>query len=88
MDAYDKYTNLRKNLADSVAIYGRGRELFRPPMYFWTLSMARTVLGLNPGRDKKHFVLQNVEMGSGTRPAFNSGGSERGVSLPSVTLNT
>jgi len=24
---------LRKNLADSVVIYGRGRELFRPPTY-------------------------------------------------------
>jgi hypothetical protein len=23
----------KKNLADSVAIYGRGQELFRPPMY-------------------------------------------------------
>jgi len=28
MDAYDRCTNLEKNLADSVAIYGRGRELF------------------------------------------------------------
>jgi len=26
---------LRKiNLADSIVIYGRGRELFRPPMYY------------------------------------------------------
>jgi len=34
MDAYDRCTNLgKKNLAHSVAIYGRGRELFRPPMY-------------------------------------------------------
>jgi hypothetical protein len=33
MDGYDRCTNLKKNLADSVAIYGRGRELFRPPMY-------------------------------------------------------
>jgi len=32
MDAYERCTNLgKKNLADSVAIYGRGRELFRPP---------------------------------------------------------
>jgi len=32
MDAYDRCTNLGKtNLADIVAIYGRGRELFRPP---------------------------------------------------------
>jgi len=32
MDAYDRCTP-QKNLADSVAIYGRGRELFRPPTY-------------------------------------------------------
>jgi hypothetical protein len=32
MDAYDKSTNLdKKNLADIVAIYDQGRELFRPP---------------------------------------------------------
>jgi len=32
MDAYDKCINLeKKNLADIVSIYGRGRELFRPP---------------------------------------------------------
>jgi hypothetical protein len=31
MDAYDKYTKLEKILADYIAIYGRGRELFRPP---------------------------------------------------------
>jgi len=30
--AYYRCTNLgKKNLADIVAIYGRGRELFRPP---------------------------------------------------------
>jgi hypothetical protein len=34
MDAYDRWTNLwKKNIADIVAIYGRGRELFRPPTY-------------------------------------------------------
>jgi hypothetical protein len=34
MDAYDRCTNLEKKyLADIVAIYGRGRELFRPPTY-------------------------------------------------------
>jgi len=34
MDAYDRCTNLgKKNLADTVAIYGRGWELFRPPTY-------------------------------------------------------
>jgi len=34
MDAYDRSNNLGKqNLADSVAIYGRGRKLFRTPTY-------------------------------------------------------
>jgi len=35
MDTYDRCTNLgkKKNLADISAIYGRGRELFRPPTY-------------------------------------------------------
>jgi len=34
MDAYDRCTNLgEKNLADIVAIYGRDRKLYRPPMY-------------------------------------------------------
>jgi hypothetical protein len=32
MDAYDRCSNLgEKNLADSVVIYGRGRERFRAP---------------------------------------------------------
>jgi len=36
MDAYDRRTNLgKKNLADIVAIYGRGRELFRTPTYVY-----------------------------------------------------
>jgi hypothetical protein len=35
MDAYDRFTNLEKNLADSIAIYDRGRELFLPPTYFF-----------------------------------------------------
>jgi len=33
MDAYDRCTNLEKNIAFSVAIYGRGREIFRPATY-------------------------------------------------------
>jgi len=34
MNAYDRCTNLgKKNLADSVAIYGRGGEIFRTPTY-------------------------------------------------------
>jgi hypothetical protein len=41
MDAYERCTNLgKKNLADSVAIYGRGRELFRPPTYCYYLSVS------------------------------------------------
>jgi len=32
MDSYDRRTNLeKKNLADIIAIHGRGWELFRPP---------------------------------------------------------
>ena len=35
-DAYDRYTNLgKKNLVNIVAIYGQGRELFRPPTYMY-----------------------------------------------------
>jgi hypothetical protein len=33
MDAYDRCTNLEKSLADIVAIYGRGREIFTPFTY-------------------------------------------------------
>jgi len=34
MDAFERCTNLeKKNLADSIASYGRGREIFRPPTY-------------------------------------------------------
>jgi len=35
MDAYDMHQIRKKNLVDIVAIYGRGRELFRPPMYVY-----------------------------------------------------
>jgi len=28
------YQPREKNLADIVAIYGRGREMFRPPTYY------------------------------------------------------
>jgi hypothetical protein len=31
MDAYDMYQLREKNLADIVAVYGQGRELFKPP---------------------------------------------------------
>jgi hypothetical protein len=38
MDAYDRCTNLGKiNLADIVAIYGRGRELFESPTYLFQM---------------------------------------------------
>jgi hypothetical protein len=41
MDAYDRCTSLgKKNLADIVAIYGRGRELSRPPTYPGSLADA------------------------------------------------
>jgi hypothetical protein len=34
MDAYDRCTNLgEKNPAHVIAIYGRGRDRFRPPTY-------------------------------------------------------
>ena len=34
MDAYDRCTYLgKKNLADSIVIFGLGREIFRPPTY-------------------------------------------------------
>jgi hypothetical protein len=40
MDTYERRTNLgKKNLADSVAIYGRDREIFRPPTYYWFSNM-------------------------------------------------
>jgi hypothetical protein len=56
---------------------------------FWTLSMARTVLGLNPGRGKKYFLPHNFEMGSGAHPAFNEFPTREffnGVNCPSVGL--
>jgi len=38
-------TNLgKKNLADSVVIYGRGRELFKPPTYAFFQSHDRRKL--------------------------------------------
>jgi len=44
MDAYDRCTNEGgKNLADSVAIYGRGRELFRPATYINNVSLGLTL---------------------------------------------
>jgi len=43
MDAYDRPTNLEKNLVDSVAIYGRGRTFFKPhrsPVLLTTTTLA------------------------------------------------
>jgi hypothetical protein len=40
MNAHDRCTNLGgKNLADIFAIYGRGRELFKPLTYFLAIKM-------------------------------------------------
>ena len=54
MDAYDRRTNLGgKNLADSVAIYGRGRELLRAPTYLTTLTGFRAVPNDVPRTDSE-----------------------------------
>jgi hypothetical protein len=43
MDAYDICTNVGgKNLAEVFEIYGRGRELFRPPAYALDRAATRT----------------------------------------------
>jgi len=40
MDAYDRCANLgKKKLADSVGIYGRGREIYRSPTYLYICSI-------------------------------------------------
>jgi len=47
MDGYDRHSNLgKKNLADIVAIYGRGQELFRPPTYTVLGKGSATILKL------------------------------------------
>jgi len=46
MDAYYRCTNLGKNLGCSVAIYGRGREIFTPPTYIVTLRRVRATIVL------------------------------------------
>jgi hypothetical protein len=54
MDAYDRCSNSgKKNLADSVAIYGRGRELFRPPTYTFWLQITALI---------EHFTLVYTEI--------------------------
>jgi hypothetical protein len=35
MAAYNRCSNLGKNLVDNVALYGRGREIFRPSTYVY-----------------------------------------------------
>jgi hypothetical protein len=49
------YQPRKKNLTDFVAIYGRGRELFRPPTYITVFNLVReyrraggSKLGANP----------------------------------------
>jgi len=55
MDAYDICTNLgKKNLADTVAIYGRGWELFIPPTYM------NEQVEIYHGLDLKYFVTLQV----------------------------
>jgi hypothetical protein len=45
MDVYDRRTNVgKKNRADCIVIYGRGRELFRPHTYV-TINILSTVFG-------------------------------------------
>jgi hypothetical protein len=47
MDGCDRHSNLeKKNLADIVAIYGRGRELFIPPTYTVLVKGSATILKL------------------------------------------
>jgi len=41
------YQLRKKNLANSFAIYGRGRELFRPPTYSPLLSLQYNLLLAN-----------------------------------------
>jgi hypothetical protein len=33
-----------KNLVDSVAVYGRGREIFRPPTYIYEVKYSLPVI--------------------------------------------
>jgi len=57
MDAYDRCTNLgKKNLANSVAINGRGRELFRPPMYMCT-NIQQEAAAISCPCDRQQFPL-------------------------------
>jgi hypothetical protein len=58
MDAYDRYTNIEKNLADSVAVYCRVRERCRPPTYLRSSYLASyRIIYLA--------VLQNISMPKG-----------------------
>jgi hypothetical protein len=58
MDAYDRCINLgEKNLADSVPIYGRGRELLRAPTYLTILTGFRA-------------LPKDVPISFGVKPSF------------------
>jgi len=43
------YQLREKNLADIVAIYGRGRELFRPPTYTIAVCTVKKLLMVDRG---------------------------------------
>jgi len=66
------YQLRNKNLADSVAIYGRGRELFRPPTYICskclTLPISFFLLCCSPSSESPtglyRYVLQPVNFRS------------------------
>jgi len=58
MNAYDRSTNLeKKNLADSVAIHVRGRELFRPPTHSLAVLSCDFVLFSVPAIQYKISIL-------------------------------
>jgi hypothetical protein len=58
MDAYDGCTNLgKKNLADSVDIYGRGRELFRPPTYILFNKVPKKIFGFREIKNKDIYKI-------------------------------
>jgi len=61
MDAYDRCTNLKKNLANGVAIYARGREIFRPPTYLEIQTFLKNSATLNG--IQTFFILITRELG-------------------------
>jgi hypothetical protein len=56
---------------------------------FLDASMARTIVGLNPGRGEKYFLPHKFLIGPRTHPTLNSFPAKeclRGVNCPSVNL--